>query len=157
MRGRVATKQKQCTACRSCELACAVAHSQSQDLLQAMSEDPKPLSRVKVTMDEKGATRLVRCQHCRKPKCVEACPVDAITQTEDGLVLIDQDKCTACESCVAACPFGAVWLLPDGSAAYKCDLCVERLNRDELPACVEACPTGALLFRHAEVEVVSGE
>lgn len=151
MRGRIIAKAKQCTGCRSCQLACALTHSESQVLLEAIHESPGPLTRVHVVAKDEGKILLVRCQNCKKPKCVEVCATGALSQTEDGRVVLDEEKCTACGECVEVCPFGAIWIRPDGSSAYKCDLCIERLDRDELPACVEACPTGALTFRPAEV------
>lgn len=149
MRGRIVARAKQCTGCRACEIACSLAHARAQDLAEAIRETPAPRRRVRVQARDDGKIAFVRCQHCKTPKCVEACPTGAMYQTEDGLVLLNADECTACGACVEACPFQAVWLLPDESAVYKCDLCVTRLDRDEAPACVEACPTAALTFRLA--------
>ena len=157
MRGRVVAKLKQCVGCRSCEIACAVAHSESKVLAQAIGETPAPLSRVRVSVDDEGKMAIARCQHCRKPKCVEACPESALRKMDDGLVELDVTKCKAHGACVEACPFGAIWLRPDGSTVYKCDMCIERLDRDELPACVEACPVSALIFRPAKDEAPTTE
>lgn len=157
MRGRIVAKVKQCTGCRSCQVACALAHSESLELLSAIQESPPPLTRVRVSANEEGKIALIRCQHCKKPKCVEACETGALSQTEDGLVMLDEDTCTACGACVEACPFNAIWLRPDESSVYKCDLCITRLDRDELPACVEACPTTALTFRAAKVEAAQSK
>jgi carbon-monoxide dehydrogenase iron sulfur subunit len=61
-------------------------------------------------------------------------------------VLLDQDRCIGCKFCMLVCPFGVIALSRDGKAMIKCDLCVERTEAGELPACVAACPTGALKF-----------
>lgn len=156
MRGRVLTKAKQCLACRSCQMACVLAHSSAGDLLQAIAEQSHSPPRVKI-VDKDGSVAILRCQHCRNPKCVEACPTGALYQTEDGMVLLNPEACEACGACVEACPFDAIWMLPDGSCVYKCDLCIERLERGELPACVEACPTGALTFRPQKAKTEATE
>jgi Fe-S-cluster-containing dehydrogenase component len=68
--------------------------------------------------------------------------VQAISREADGLVAIDRDACTGCESCVEACPYGAIWMEEGGSAvAYKCDFC------GGSPACVPECVTGALALK----------
>ena len=140
-----------CLACRACEMACAVAHSQSKELLSAAMEGPAPAARVRVVIGKKGENKAIRCVHCAKPACVEACSVGALTRDEEtGLVLLDQEKCTGCLQCVEACPFGAIFVIGeggDGPAVVKCDLCIERQEQGLGPACVEACPTGALTVK----------
>lgn len=65
-------------------------------------------------------------------------------------MLIDRDRCIGCKFCVAVCPFGVIYMMRDGRAVVKCDLCIERTKADQEPACVEACPTGALRFVEEE-------
>jgi Fe-S-cluster-containing hydrogenase component 2 len=79
------------------------------------------------------------CHHCRKPKCAENCPTDAI-EVRDGVVVIDEEKCISCRQCVISCPFGAVFTHEDIETPFKCDLC----GGD--PECVKACPKQALIF-----------
>lgn len=84
------------------------------------------------------------CAHCGKPACMAACPAGAIRKrAEDGIVLVDRDKCIGCRSCAAACPFGAPQFGEDGTM-QKCDYCLDRTARGQQPACVESCPPGAL-------------
>jgi Fe-S-cluster-containing dehydrogenase component len=64
-------------------------------------------------------------------------------------VVLAQEKCVGCQDCTLACPYGVPRMTADRAAVIKCDLCVERLGRGEVPACVEACPTGTLTFRWA--------
>ncbi|NLF15511.1 MAG: 4Fe-4S dicluster domain-containing protein, partial [Anaerolineaceae bacterium] len=84
------------------------------------------------------------CLHCGDPACASVCPTGAITKrAEDGIVVVDQDKCIGCHYCFYACPFGVPQYGPDGKM-YKCDFCLDRLEEGKEPACVATCPTGAL-------------
>lgn len=71
---------------------------------------------------------------------------------EDGIVLVDYDKCIGCKYCAWACPYGARELDEERQVMTKCTLCVDRIHDEQLPkedrkpACVKACPTGARLF-----------
>lgn len=136
---RITFDAKRCVGCKSCEVACAVAHSTSGDLEEAVNESPSPLPRLSVFL-KKGKIHLARCVHCEKPKCVEACETGAITKGEEGVVHIDEEKCVGCWACVEACPFDAIVKNEELGVAQKCDLCSGR----ETPACVEACQTEAL-------------
>lgn len=139
-----------CTGCRSCELACAVEHSEAKTLPGALAAGEHPLSRVRVIQRGEKAVP-VQCKHCKKPKCVLACPSEALYKDEEsGLVLADDLKCVGCEQCVEACPFGAISMRPDGKGVIKCDVCIGRVKQGLEPACVAACPTKALLFSGGE-------
>jgi len=93
------------------------------------------------------------CLHCEEPPCVPVCPTGASYKRKDnGLVLIDYDKCIGCNYCAWACPYGVRELDEKEKVMTKCTLCVDRiedLSLDETqrkPACVLACPTNARLF-----------
>ena len=136
----------QCMGCRSCEIACAVAHSESKDLLRAVCSGEKPGYRINVEAYGRMAVP-VHCKHCEEAACVLACPTGAVhREGPNGPVLFDEARCIGCKMCVQACPFGVITVSPDGKGVLKCDLCVERLARGQEPACVYACPTGALVF-----------
>jgi carbon-monoxide dehydrogenase iron sulfur subunit len=133
-----------CLACKSCELACAVEHSASKELYVAVREEPRPASRVKVEAAAESAVPL-QCRHCEDAPCVAICPTKAIEKLGTGLpVLIREERCIGCKFCVMVCPFGVITLRKDGKVALKCDLCLERQEMGEEPACVAACHTGAL-------------
>lgn len=109
-----------------------------------------------------------QCFQCANPPCVEVCPVDATWQEPDGITVVDYDWCIGCRYCIAACPYQARrfnWSEPEVPAdevnpdqhylgnrarksgvVEKCTFCIQRTRNNQLPACVEACPTGARVF-----------
>lgn len=86
------------------------------------------------------------CRHCTEAPCLNACPNEAITRREDGIVERNQMRCIGCRSCVLACPFGALGDDLQEHAAVKCDLCAARVDRGLPPACVATCASGARTF-----------
>ena len=136
-----------CTGCRTCEIACAVAHSTTKSLVGAILEIPLPRYAIEVQPGEK-VTLPLNCRHCEEPDCLFACKAGAVSKDGDsGQVKVDLDKCVGCWMCVMVCPFGAARSEAERGKVVKCDLCVDR---PEGPACVEACPTKALFFGTAE-------
>lgn len=106
---------------------------------------------------------LLMCNHCKKPPCVNVCPTKATWQREDGIVMMDWHRCIGCRYCMAACPYGSRsfnWIEPrpyiehlnsdfpsrTKGVVEKCTFCEERLVKNLKPACVDACPFGALKF-----------
>jgi molybdopterin-containing oxidoreductase family iron-sulfur binding subunit len=109
-----------------------------------------------------------QCFQCANPPCVEVCPVAATWPEPDGIVVIDYDWCIGCRYCIAACPYWARrfnWSEPvvppedlnpnqhylgnrlrRKGCVEKCTFCIQRTRVGRLPACAEACPTGARVF-----------
>ncbi|MBU6483469.1 MAG: 4Fe-4S dicluster domain-containing protein [Betaproteobacteria bacterium] len=103
--------------------------------------------------DNKTLNLPMSCMHCEDAACVTVCPTGAsYKRPEDGIVLIDQDKCMGCNLCSWACPYGARELDRSSGTMKKCTLCVDRIYDLELPveerqpACVLACPAHARMF-----------
>ncbi len=95
------------------------------------------------------------CNHCEEAPCMEVCPSGAIQRKgPEEPVLLDGELCIGCRACIMACPFGMIRLGPDERSALKCDLCVERAEKGLLPACVAACPSGALELKEVD-EVIA--
>lgn len=97
------------------------------------------------------------CMHCEDADCVTVCPTGAsYKRPEDGIVLVDQDKCMGCNYCAWACPYGARELDRESGTMKKCTLCVDRIydealpERERQPACVLACPAHARYFGDLE-------
>lgn len=93
------------------------------------------------------------CLHCETPACVTVCPTGAsYKRAEDGIVLVDEDRCIGCQLCAWACPYGAREFSERHGTMQKCTLCVDRIYNEHLapedrqPACVKACPTRARHF-----------
>ena len=93
------------------------------------------------------------CLHCEDPPCVPVCPTGAsYKRQEDGIVLVDYDKCIGCKYCSWACPYGVREVDEQQKVMKKCTLCIDRIYDETLPeaerkpACVLACPTSARLF-----------
>lgn len=108
------------------------------------------------------------CMHCDEPPCVKVCPVDATFKRQDGIVLIDSNRCIGCRFCMAACPYSTRvfnWEKPDlpeeiakmdyscetsipqkKGTVGKCDFCPDMVRKGQLPHCVSACPNGVFLF-----------
>jgi Fe-S-cluster-containing dehydrogenase component len=109
-----------------------------------------------------------QCFQCANPPCVKVCPVGATWQEPDGITVVDYDWCIGCRYCMAACPYWARrfnWSDPvvpadqvNANQHYlgnrarkkgvveKCTFCIQRTRSGRLPACAEACPTGARVF-----------
>lgn len=148
--GLVQSDLSRCLACRGCVLACAIEHSESKTLTGALGESPRPQSRVSLVAVD-GAAVPLQCRHCEDAPCVAVCPTQAIEKLGPNQpVLITDERCIGCKLCMMVCPFGVVSLRRDGKVALKCDLCLHRLEAGEMPACVTACPTGALTCPNAE-------
>lgn len=144
-----------CTGCGTCALACQDKH----DL-------PPGLKRRRVLACEGGAYQRqgkawgnsvyafylsVSCHHCQAPPCTAACPEGALwKREEDGLVLLDREKCTGCGECLSSCPFDAIYCSSHDGRAGKCDGCPDLLAVGKLPACVAACPMRVLDFGSRE-------
>jgi formate dehydrogenase iron-sulfur subunit len=105
-----------------------------------------------VTTDTGDVTRRYvkrQCMHCLNAACVSACPAAAMYKGAQGQVIYRSYRCLGCRYCEAACPFAVPrfdWDDPIAPVINKCWLCYDRLQAGGQPACVEACPGGALRF-----------
>jgi len=124
--------KKNCMGCHACEVACKQEHGLGVGprLVRVLEKSPDYVP--------------IYCHHCAKAPCKEACPVEAISRNEQGIVLIDNDLCIGCRECLEACPFGAMQFEDNQEIAVKCNLCFHRLVDDKRPACMEICPTGCI-------------
>jgi anaerobic dimethyl sulfoxide reductase subunit B len=137
--------QSRCTGCLTCVIACKDWHEHEMGC--------EPADWIKVSSKESGKypdlsiTYLVQpCYHCAQAPCIKACPVDAITKREDGIVTVDRGLCLgkSCQLCMEACPYGCPQFGSEEDAPMqKCDFCIDRWAEGKKPICVDACPTRA--------------
>ncbi|WP_378954939.1 4Fe-4S dicluster domain-containing protein [Pelosinus sp. sgz500959] len=134
-----------CIGCRTCEVACVMAHEKDQSLENLTVEKFYPRLRVVKTAK---VTMPIQCHQCEDAPCANACASKAIVQQGQSVQVI-QGMCIGCKACLLACPYGAMDLvltaaLAEGDSkveALKCDLCHQQ---DQGPACIRVCPTKAL-------------
>jgi Fe-S-cluster-containing dehydrogenase component len=145
-----------CIGCRSCEIACSKEHNlfvpdaindSALDEIRDTSE--KQWTVVNCYETDKGKVYVKKqCMHCWQPACSAACLTNAMLKTKEGPVIWREDKCMGCRFCMVSCPFDIPkfeyneW----NPKIQKCNMCYERLQKGQKPACVEACPTDALMF-----------
>jgi anaerobic dimethyl sulfoxide reductase subunit B (iron-sulfur subunit) len=86
----------------------------------------------------------ISCNHCVHPKCAGICPTGAYDVRDDGIVLLDTEKCMGCGYCAWGCPYGAPQYNPDAGTMTKCNFCFDDLEQGLPPACVAACPMRVL-------------
>ena len=145
---------ERCIGCKQCQIACAVAHSESKNLFGAVFETPVPRPRILVSPGLYLDTSFPnKCRHCNPAPCMAVCPTGAISRDpEMEMVVVDGHRCIACAMCALVCPFDvltfypAIALEPDRQVALKCDHCIERQKEGQIPACAEACKVDALVF-----------
>ncbi len=143
---RIFVRPDLCTACKTCELACAVEHSQAQSIFLSPFESPRPKPRVFVEAAD-GRKIPIVCRQCDDAPCLAACISGALFRDlETGAVRCDWSRCIGCWTCVMVCPYGVIGRQLELGKAVKCDLCPGR----EVPACVAACPTHALLYEEVD-------
>ncbi|QXV56541.1 nitrate reductase subunit beta [Amycolatopsis sp. TNS106] len=103
--------------------------------------DPDAAARVKFEFEKTFMFHLPRiCEHCLNPACVSACPSGAMyKREEDGIVLVDQDRCRGWRMCVSACPYKKVYVNHATGKAEKCTFCFPRIEAGQPTICSETC------------------
>lgn len=140
-----------CTGCETCVAACKEEHGLGPDRLRSGQASVDALSSTRfTTVLRRPGHQYVKqqCRHCLEPACVSACLVGAMQKTPEGPVVYDPELCMGCRYCMVACPYSIPRYEWEEPVPYvrKCDLCADRLAEGQRPACVDACPEGALEF-----------
>jgi len=145
-----------CIGCRACEKACSEEHGNfvpdienDEALAQERSTSERQWTVVNRYETDKGEVFVKKqCMHCWQPACAAACLTNAMYKTKEGPVIWRSEKCMGCRYCMISCPFDIPKFEYDSwnPRLQKCSMCDERIDRGLKPACVEACPTDALMF-----------
>jgi DMSO reductase iron-sulfur subunit len=138
-----------CVGCRCCEVAC-----------NEQNNNPADIKWRRVGEMEGGDfpafTQMLNsmsCNHCIDPECLKGCPTNSYIKIDStGIVVHDDDTCIGCQYCTWNCPYGVPVFHEERNIVTKCHMCHERLDGGQSPACVQACPAGAI-----EIEVVNVE
>lgn len=139
---RVYVNEQWCLGCHLCEYYCAFANSGLASMVDALGHQTiHPMIRVE---GDQNVSFAVNCRHCDATPCVKACITGALHRGEDGVVVIDKEKCIGCYTCILTCPYGCVMPAADGKAVQKCELCTT--NSAGEPACVKGCPNRAIVY-----------
>ena len=159
--GLLIDSEKCATDCDACVTACNDEHNLHG--FDRPETDAQWIRKVNLTDNQTGrvSSLPMLCQHCENPPCVDVCPTGASFKRDDGIVLVDKHICIGCRYCVMACPYKARSFVHENLSQQKsysprgkgtvesCTLCVHRIDKDQSPACVDACNSegyGAMLF-----------
>lgn len=131
-----------CIGCNACVVACKQENETPRAQFNTWVESWD------VDAGERGIRRAnvpKQCNHCEDAPCVKVCPTGASYRTDEGVVLVDRDKCIGCKYCMAACPFSVRYQLDSGEVE-KCTFCYHRTTEGLMPACTSSCVTRARYF-----------
>ncbi len=139
-----------CIGCKTCQIACKDKHDLEVGMLwrrvyEVVGGDWVPNGKAwNTTVFAYNIS--MSCNHCANPACVEECPTEAISKRDDGIVILDVDKCEGYKRCITACPYDAPQYHFENEKSYKCHLCYDYIDQGKNPACVDACIMRALDF-----------
>ncbi|UCD80637.1 MAG: 4Fe-4S dicluster domain-containing protein [Desulfobacterales bacterium] len=139
--------QERCIGCEACTVACRIEHNGVQGHIRVSTQDSlckdTPAG---VFPNLRMAFLPALCNHCELPPCLEACPLEAISKKENGIVFLDKEICDGCRTCLEACPYGAIIFNHEKDKAEKCNLCAHRIEQGQEPFCVICCEGQAIYF-----------
>ncbi len=133
-----------CIGCQACTVACKFENRVPEGQYRTKAPAIGPTGtypKVKMWFEKEA------CQMCKDAPCVGVCPTKASHVNQDGVILVDVNKCVGCKYCITACPYDARFINRETGAADKCTFCYEtRVSKGQKPACVSTCVGGALAF-----------
>lgn len=127
---------RKCVGCYACTIACQ--HENGLGLTEKWNRVLK-VGPVGEYPNLTSYSMPVPCMHCQDAPCVDGCPTGASYKRDDGIVLVNEDKCVGCKFCMVVCPYGVRQFNQAKGTVEKCKMCYERLERGEVTRCVETC------------------
>ncbi len=147
-----------CNGCYNCQLACKDEHVGNDWTPYAKPQPDTGQFWMRNVDIVRGTVPKVKmaymhhiCQHCDEAPCITACTEKAIYKRDDGIVIIDPEKCAGHRNCVDVCPYGVIYFNDGLNLAQKCTFCAHLVDKGwKDTRCADACPTGALTFGEEE-------
>ena len=139
--------QERCMGCEACTVACRIENHTAGPWICVETQNVRRKDTPEGRFPALSMHFLPRlCQHCAHPPCVDACPAEALVKRPDGAVVLDEDKCDACQLCLEACPYQAILYNTEKNMIEKCNLCRHRIDEGLEPFCVICCEGQAMYF-----------
>ena len=135
-----------CVGCHCCEVACNEQNNNSADVKWRRVGETQS----GIFPNVSNHFNSMSCNHCIEPECLIGCPTESYIKFDNGIVFHDDDTCIGCQYCTWNCPYEVPVFNADRGIVTKCHMCHEKLDIGQTPACVQACPAGAI-----EIEVVN--
>jgi len=129
-----------CIGCKCCEVACNEQNNNPADIKwrRVGEVEGGVFPEVSQLFNSMG------CNHCVDATCLQGCPTESYIKIDNGIVIHDDESCIGCQYCTWNCPYQVPVFHPERHIVTKCHMCYERIERDQTPACVQACPSGAI-------------
>jgi len=137
-----------CVGCHCCEVACNEQNNNTPDIKWRRVGEMEAGTFPAVSQ----LFNSMSCNHCIDPECLKGCPTNSYIKFENGIVYHDDDVCIGCQYCTWNCPYEVPVFNPDRGIVTKCHMCHEKLDEGQTPACVQACPGGAIEIEAVNVE-----
>ena len=138
-----------CIGCQTCIVGCAVDHELPENIYWGRLETVGSANVYQPTgkyPNVKMRSRTLMCNHCANPACVPDCPTGAMQKRDDGIVFSDYDTCIGCGTCAEECPYDIPVIDTENEKSNKCNMCFDRIDRGQVPFCVQSCPTQARIL-----------
>ncbi len=137
-----------CVGCRCCEVACNEQNNNPADIkwrrVGEMEGGTFP--------DVLQLFNSMSCNHCVDPACLIGCPTESYIKFDNGIVFHDDPSCIGCQYCTWNCPYGVPTYHEERKIVTKCHMCYERIDEGQSPACVQACPSGAIMIESVNID-----
>src|SRR5690554_501748 len=131
---------ERCIGCNACTISCKSFYQLEASINRRFVRETDEM----LTGTVKRNYLSTACNHCDVPACAKACPTDAYTKLENGIVKHDEERCIGCTMCATACPYSVPQFNPETKKMDKCSMCFDRIEIGEDPICVSSCPMEAI-------------